>query len=221
MDPLDEIPFEQFYSYKDVDNMVYGFDVLSFHNLLTNSKLNNQNPYNRQPIPHYAIINFKRLISVSKMVGEKLNIELEIDKSVNDPVKIVEMRAVSIFQEIDGLGNYTNPSWFLTLNKILLIKFVKELFDIWNYRAHLTDEIKREICYPSGNPFAYINIEFLVTIPELSLKSIILNLIEQFIKYGVDENSRILGVNYVLCALTLVSNEAAESLPWLYQSVAY
>lgn len=219
MDPLSDIEFSQFFSYKDVDNMIYGFDILSFYNLLTNTKLNNQNPYNRQPIPKKAISNFKSLINMSKLFGEKLNIEFEVDKNLTNPVKIVEMRAVSLFQEIDNLGNYSNVSWFLNLTKPQMIKFIRELYDIWNYRAHLSDIVKIEICPPYGNPFNYINLEFINSVSELPLKSIILNLIEQFIKNGIDQDSRVLGANYVLCALTLVSTEAALALPWLYESV--
>jgi hypothetical protein len=56
--------------------------------------------------------------------------------------------------------------------------------------------------------------------PEDQIKRIALNIIETMVKQGATESNRSLGANYVLCALTLVSPEAAESLPWLYQSVA-
>ena len=46
-----------------------------------------------------------------------------------------------------------------------------------------------------------------------------LNIMEKLVKNGVNRPSRCLGANYVLCALTLVSPDAAEALPWLYQSV--
>ena len=39
-------------------------------------------------------------------------------------------------------------------------------------------------------------------------------------KKGVNEESSKLGCFYVLSALTLVSEEAATALPWLYESVA-
>ena len=38
---------------------------------------------------------------------------------------------------------------------------------------------------------------------------------------GINENSCSLGSYYVLCALTLVSQDAANSLPWLYEAVSY
>ena len=39
------------------------------------------------------------------------------------------------------------------------------------------------------------------------------------INKGINENSCVLGSYYVLSALTMVSNEAATSLPWLYEAV--
>jgi len=41
------------------------------------------------------------------------------------------------------------------------------------------------------------------------------------VKSGHTNDNRSLGAYYVLAALTLVSDEARNSLPWLYQSVAY
>jgi hypothetical protein len=34
-----------------------------------------------------------------------------------------------------------------------------------------------------------------------------------------DQNNQSLGAFYILGALTLVNNQAAESMPWLYESV--
>ena len=45
------------------------------------------------------------------------------------------------------------------------------------------------------------------------------NPIENFITKGINEDYRTLGVFYILTALTLVSEKAAQSLPWLYESV--
>ena len=47
-----------------------------------------------------------------------------------------------------------------------------------------------------------------------------LNIIEQFCKKAIDKENRNLGASYVLCALTIVSPEAADALPWLFQSVS-
>ena len=43
---------------------------------------------------------------------------------------------------------------------------------------------------------------------------------ECMISRGINNASKSLGANYILCALTLVNTDAAENLPWLYQSVS-
>ena len=47
----------------------------------------------------------------------------------------------------------------------------------------------------------------------------VLQIIEEFITKGTTAEMCNLGASYILCAFTLVSNEAAISLPWLYESV--
>ena len=127
-------------------------------------------------------------------------------------------RRYNLFHDIDSLGNYSYPEWFLDLMKQQLIVYIRELYDIWLYRAQLTDQIKYEIC-PEGSPFTDIRLNDL---PELSLREIqnsILIVMEAMVKSGINQHSCYLGSTYVLCALTLVNDDAAEALPWLYESV--
>jgi len=219
MDPLKEIPFNQFFSYTDVDGKIYGFDIVSLYNLLDDEDLKDSNPYNRNPIPNKTKMNFKRLINISKILGENLNMNLVVEEEITDPVKLIEMRALNIFREIDNLGNYTSPLWFTQLNQRQVVKFLQELRDIWTYRAHLDNNIMMEICPPNGNPFDILDMNMIINIPLYNIKILALIVIERFVKTGMDRESKILGANYVLCALTLVSTEAADALPWLYQSV--
>ena len=91
--------------------------------------------------------------------------------------------------------------------------------DIWSYRANLSDTIKREICPDYRDLF---RVMFLVDIRLVTLpilQEIALSIMEKLVRSGINNDSRCLGANYVLCALTLVSHEAAVALPWLYQSV--
>ena len=72
MEPLSEVPYSQFFSYRDTDNMVYGFDILSLFNLLSKGDNNTSNPYNRKPIPRGVRKNLNRLIRLSRLVGEEV-----------------------------------------------------------------------------------------------------------------------------------------------------
>ena len=131
----------------------------------------------------------------------------------------IEQRAFNLFQDIDSLGNYTNPVWFMELRRHQILLYLKEFHDIWTYRAQLSDQVKHEIC-PQGNPLSAIHISELAHIPFRELQHTILVLMETMVRGGINQNSRYLGSTYVLCALTLVNDTAAEALPWLYESVA-
>jgi hypothetical protein len=146
----------------------------------------------------------------------------DITKEISNK-KTIELRALTLFQNIDALGNYSNAQWFLTLNKIQLIKFLRELADIWCYRAPLTVETKRAISPPLGNPFtrmaSYNSLQIMDNLDDV--RKHILDIMDKFVNIGVDKDSKYLGASYVLSALTLVNNDAATALPWLYQAVCY
>ena len=62
MEELTTIPKEQFFSYRDSDGFIYGFDILSIHSLIYKCNGIIQNPYNRKPISSETIENYKNLI---------------------------------------------------------------------------------------------------------------------------------------------------------------
>jgi hypothetical protein len=222
LEPIEEINFHQFISYKDEDGFIYGFDITSLFNSLLKSKQEVKNPYNRSLIPDKIFKNIKTLIRLSKIL--KIHINLNIDDVVPNisDEKVIELRALSLFQNIDALGNYSNSQWFLSLNRNQLIKLIRELSDIWNYRAQLTVEVKRNICQPNGDPFRNLHFAYIHTESDINnVRKVILEVLEKLVNSGVDKDSKSLGAYYVLGALTLVNPDAATSLPWLFQSVNY
>lgn len=222
MEPIEEINFHQFISYKDTDDFIYGFDITSIHNLFLKSNNEIKNPYNRNLIPDFVFKNIRSLIRIGRILNIGINLKFEDDTKNLSDQKTIELRALSLFQAIDRLGNYTNSTWFLSLNRVQLIKFIRELMDIFNYRAQLSMETKRNICPPVGDPFRSLSIPYLHNETNLwNIKKNLLDVMDKFVNSGVDSDSKSLGAYYVLGALTLVSTEAATSLPWLYQSVNY
>ena len=83
-----------------------------------------KNPYNRKLIPNHILQNIKYKLRLSKILNINLNLEI---RNIND-IKTgkIRLRTLTIFQKMDELGNYTNLDWFLELNKLQLIKFIKE-----------------------------------------------------------------------------------------------
>jgi hypothetical protein len=219
MDELTNVPYNQYFSYKDIDNFIYGFDILSFYNLIKTETI--INPFNKNKIPKDEILNFCYLIKFSKL----LNIEYKLidDSCIELSLsKKTELRVVALFQKIDELGNYTKPDWFLSLGKIDLIDFIDELMDIWNYRANMPIETKIDICPPTGNPFVYcIDSNYLENLNSITkIRNVILDCLDLLVGKGSVENKN-LGALYILSALTLVNDDAATSMPWLYESVRH
>ncbi len=147
-------------------------------------------------------------------------------KNVDEEVsvkKMVELRALSLFQNMDALGNYTNSKWFMDLSRHQLVRVLRELLDIWSYRAPLTLETKREICPPNGNPFPQVIHFGQLSVNENidEVRRYLLIILEKFVNSGIDRDNKCLGAYYVIGAITLVNAEAASSLPWLYQAFSY
>ena len=217
---LQNIEYSQFFSYKDDDDFVYGFDVKSIYNLFKQQG-ELKNPYNRKPFPKNIVDNITKIIRLSPLLKEQVQIKLVDDTTHLSQKKLMELKAISLFHKIDTFGHITDITWFTSLDKIRLIKYIKELYDIWNYRAQLANHIKLSICPPNGNPFENISIQTLHVKSEASLKKTILRIIENMISKSQNTEFQSLGAFYVLGAFTLVNNCAAQSLPWLYQSVHY
>jgi len=222
MENLNEIAYSQFFSYKDADNFVYGFDIISLYNLIQKSGRDVQNPYNRTKIPKNVINNIKTLIRLGKLLNIKIDIDIkDVLLEVTDK-KSIELRILTLFQNIDSLGHYSNTNWFASLTRINLIKFIRELCDIWNYRAQLSNETKRAICPPNGDPFRNLSMDYILTEHNLdNVKKAVVEILEKMVNTGIDRDSKSLGAYYVLGALTLVSPDAALNIPWLYQSFSY
>ena len=226
LEPLNEIPFNQFYSFSDKDNNIYGCDIISLSGLLSTTKTsisNNGrqivNPYNREIIEKKTMNRFNRYLKLAKLAKIEHEIENEVD--IIDPKKQMELKIIDLFQYINELGNYSDSNWFTNLPRHMMVLFIREVYDIWNYRAQLTPTIMREIVPPHGNPFMGIQLHLAQNQTNEALLKISVRIIEYLVKSGRTTENRSLGAYYVLAALTLVSEDARSALPWLFQSVAH
>ena len=270
MEPLDEIPNENFFSYKDTKQFIYGFNITSIIQMIrTKGKFNN--PYNREELDKKLLKNIKKLYRLCFIVYPEFKNENEsVRTSPNNMVnnnaesvnnntanrhytnefrnhndvitsrytnlvrdvkeklriireKTVEQRITELFIEFDHLGNYTNSAWFSTLDTSQYIRLYRCILDIWNYRGQLSYSVKSKICL-LGNPFSEIIPRNFFTNDSISLERIqngCLTIFENLIYTGIDEDHRKLGAFHALSALTVVSRDARQSMPWLYESLVY
>ncbi len=218
LEDLKNLDSSQFYSFKDKDNFVYGFDICSIYNMIVKEK-QKKNPYNRNILPIAKIMkDITSIVKIGKLFNDSPNMKLENNIELLSKEKQIELRAISIFQKIDDNGFITDANWYLNLNRVQLKRFLRELIDIWQYRAQISNETKRKINPEHGDPFFTVNINVLYHKCYEVLQKRILDIIEIFVTKGEDRDSKSLGTYYVLGALTTVSQNAATSLPWLYES---
>lgn len=219
MDEIQELPDTQFFSYKDEDGFVYGFDTISMYNLIYKAEGVPQNPYNRNEIQGKVILDFRSLLRLGRVLKYPVAIKINNVENEISQKKNIELKIVDVFQKIDALGNYSNPKWFMDLKPIEINSFMRYLMDIWVFRAHLDNETRRLICPPNGNPFHHRSLENTNDIYIMRKNAV--ETIEKLINSATEKDNKCLGAYYVLGALTLVNYEAAASLPILYQAFQF
>lgn len=226
--PITEIPCSQFYSFKCPKGFIYGFDITSLVQMFLATSKNNRrisniiNPYNRDIISTAVYKSLKKIRKLSQLFGMTTHVVLVPEQ--NEIIEAgfdYEQKILNICQILDGFGNYTNTEWFMNLSRHNIIQFIREIHDIWAYRAQLSYEIKRDICPPHGNPFVHLRHtnNMLSTMNDVEIKKAIVKIIENMITSANDDSDRGLGGMYVLTALTIISPAAAQAMPWLYESV--
>jgi hypothetical protein len=135
--------------------------------------------------------------------------------------KPLHQRIIELFMEIDQLGNYTDPSWFLQLDKPELYRYLNILIDLWRYRARINQDTKRHIC-PLGEPYSgFLSLRERVNdTPVIKYQEGCICIMENMVLTGINTDSRCLGALHVLTALTIVSYRARDSMIWLYEGAA-
>lgn len=223
LEPISDVSIEQFISINE-NGFIYGFDICSLSELYNSSQKDRAilNPYTRNEMPNNLNFRMKRIVQLQRCLSMTTTLKIFVEP-VQDIYSDANIRqqAVSVFIEIDQLGNYSDVSWFTTLNLRQYVRYLRELYDIWNYRAQLSDDTKVNICSPTGDPFSS-NMNNIILSNDLNyIKYHTLVVMTNMISMGVNRDSKSLGAFYVLAALTLVNPVAAESLPWLYESVCH
>jgi hypothetical protein len=126
---------------------------------------------------------------------------------------------VRVFQKIDMLGHYTDIAWFQNMTLYDLNNFYKGLYDIFAFRAQLSQEVRRKIVRDGILFQNFIgNLHHVQERNKHILQYEILREIERILDEGEDRDSKILGITLVLTVLVECSYAAAIALPHLVQS---
>jgi hypothetical protein len=219
LENLLEIPIEYYIQYQDAtDKLWYGFDIRTLESILESK--HPVNPYNTKDLKSN-----EKLIS---NYSHKKSFLLESNRKMShDSPKLTEQQRFSqfvirVFQKFDELGQYTDTEWFTTLSIEQLKQFYHLANDMFDYRAQLTDEMKKNVV---KNGLIFHN--FKSTLSKFRnvhiriLQVEILREMERVVDEGIDKEFKILGMNLILSALVEVSHRASLALPHLVQSTFF
>ncbi len=234
LEPFEKIHIKDFFSFKDTDGFIFGFDFNSINSLIKRDR-NATNPYNRKPIPRNIMRNIRRLRKINRIYYPKNNntentLISNLSAVTEAPRELTrlnrirvnktfEERVSNLFYEIDQVGNYTSSEWMTELEGNKLILFVRFIYQLWNYRAGISPETKHNIC-PYFNPFQYqgITSNFSAVMPLVRVQHMVITICENMFHTAINVEYKKLSAIYILTSLTTVSEDAQRSLPWLYES---
>lgn len=152
------------------------------------------------------------------------NFIVRYKKMIEIREKPLETRVNELFMEIDQLGSYTQSIWFLNLERRDFTRLYRGLYDIWMYRAQLSFDTKKRICIiedPFTNALGPNQALFINDLSVHRIREGCLKVFENLIYTGIDDDYRKLGSLHALTALTTVSRDAREAMPWLYESMVF
>ena len=217
----DKINYNYFFSFQDEKHNIYFFDIRSFKLLIDNKTNDIINPYNRNIIKNHIVEKYNTLIENLK----KNNISIEFEPEILSPEQLFNQKIIEIFQKMDSFGYNTSIEWFTELSIFHLRKMWIGLEDIWNYRSNLNMNDKNSIIQKTKpqpfSKFKLMNTKYFYNqnknLDKRKIQETILDDINIFITSGINKDSCNIGCLYVLTALSQVSKNCLEAMPWLAQ----
>lgn len=227
LEPLNEIPYLYFIKCVDTSHN-YGFDIKSLCTLATKNK-KFENPYNRENLKTTFGAKMVRVVKLTNILFPGNDLMMDIanvyESSTNRVVVTesfstffqnldqltLEQRITNLFMQIDSLGNYTNKEWLTQLSEDRRYYLVVKINQLWN---KISSVVRQKIC-PHISPFST---GFFGISPAHISTEMIVKMAEVLVHSGIDNEHKQLGAMYFLSGLTLVSLNARNQMPWLYEN---
>lgn len=210
-DPVTDLPMGDVLSFVE-SGKGYIMDVKSAVSLVEHAIANKEaplNPFNRKELPALFLRRLTRHGVKHGWTAMKAQTEeQQLSLAVTD-----------VFRAIEDLGYYTDPTWFLALDRLHLQRLYMELADIWFHRAALSPADQLRICPPPTQPFP-MSVQGSLAASLKALRALLLRCCRSLVTATPNRSDRQTAVMYVLGALTLVSSGCRMAYPWMYEMFA-
>lgn len=203
---LKEIPKEYLFVFMCDDDHLYGMDLRSMHTYfqglerdakMMERNVEYKNPYNRCLFNTPTICAYRNAIELLKK-QKKL---LKYPDEDHNPEEKISFKILEVFHIIYNYGYAVDGSWFLKMGKADLLEYYLVMEDIWNRRFNISLNAKRNIVPDNVNIFNRTEYSEIREYNKLKLQELMIGKIEKMVNSGVDRDSRILGIHYILIGL--------------------
>lgn len=220
LDSIQSIPVLYRWSYPDLKNHLWIFDVRSLSmTRAEDSREGLLNPYTREPIQEKYAHHF--LQRCQWLRDRKYCIVHTFDTAEMTPDQLWHQRILDVTMKYDMLGYHTCLSWFEELNLQQLALFYTELWELWFYRLHLNPVVKNQVV---PNWHRYDAMLFKWTPQELRNRNekkwwqrTMLEILDRLVSSAELKEHKTLGALYGMTAFAIVSPRVRQSYPWLVE----
>jgi len=207
-EPKESIDSKYFFSYSDTQKNVWCFDIRSLKKLI---EMNYGNPYTMEPFSQRVRSKIHRFLHYldESHVGTQI-----VTNVITNRRAAMKQRFVDLFAQIEFSGYSCSVNWILDLSPGRLKRFYKDLEDIWNYRANLSQGTKCLIVPPNGQLFFMPVVDYLNCSSKLELQEILSKTLIQMCNSQSPEDMK-LGFMYMLIGLGPHCRACRVTHPWI------
>ncbi len=211
-DPVGELRVGDVISFVDAGGKGYIMDIKSAVSLMEHAATNKEpalNPFNRAALPPL----FLRRLTRHGVKGGWATMKAPTEEQQ------LSLACTDVFRAIEDLGYYTDPSWFMELDRLHLQRLYMELADIWFHRAGLTTADQQRMCPAPTQPFP-MSVQGSLAASQKALRNLLLRALRALVTAAPNRADRQTGVMYVLGSLSLVSPGCRVAYPWMFEMFA-
>lgn len=214
LDKISAVPPVYRFSFSDERRAIWLFDIRTLaHSIGTGAT--QKNPYTRDPLSTESLEKFYK--RVAWLRDRKYQIR-HVSSDVLSEEQIWNQKILDVFLKIEALGYYMSIDWFHQLRATDHVRFYARMASLWEWRLDLT-AAQKEAIVPGHLTQGSLLFRFFAQ--DMIHRDLAwwqrqnLALMNSFVSRGALRENRKLGAMYVIMALAYVSDEVAESFPWI------
>ena len=212
LESIDSILNLYYFSLTDSQNTLWIFDIRSLAQMISLGTCK-QNPYTRTTLSPRIIQKVLNRIAWLRSRGYTILYPNDMDLS---PDQLWRQKILDACMRLESFGFHVSCEWFSEMTLDKHIEFYKAIYNLWNFRLGLSKG-QQEAIVPSSIPLFTLQGQKKHT--HAWWERVNLRLIETIITSSPDKESQRLGATYCMMGFVQVNDEAAQTFPWLYESM--